>query len=145
MKKPVTKQDYLYTIPWVYEIEQKLKNNEHVSKGAIDYCQSTITTYRSLLQDLISQSDDALTLANKLAKMDVFKFSKDTLITECELSCRAVNTLNAIDDDNGLCIRKISDLENLSTSRLKIFRYTGKKTIEEIVTLANSVGVKLKP
>ena len=144
MERPVTKQDYLYCISWVYEIEQELKNKVHVSKGNVFYCQHVITTYRSLLQELISKSDDAIILANQLADKEYFKLSKDTLITECGLSVRAINVLRAIDCDNGVSIIKISDLENLSISRLKRCRNTGKKTIDEIVAKCDSVGVKLK-
>lgn len=145
MERPVTKKDYLFAIEWVYKLEEKLKNKEHVSKGNVFYCQHVITTYRSLLQELISQSNDAIVLAFQLADKEYFKLSKDTLITECGFSVRAINILRAIDCDNGVSIIKISDLDNLSVSRLKGCRNTGKKTIDEIVAKCDSVGVKLKP
>jgi DNA-directed RNA polymerase alpha subunit len=139
MQRPVTKKDYLYAISWVYQIEKELKHKEHVSKWEVDSCQYTITTYRGLLQELISKSDDAIVLANQLADKDYFKLSKDTLISNCELSCRAHNVLKWLD------CKKISDLQNVTISYLKTVRNTGQKSIDEIINLCDSVGVKLKP
>jgi DNA-directed RNA polymerase alpha subunit len=144
MYRPVTKKDYVYAISWVYRLEEKLKNNEYVGKWEIDSCRYTIKTYRALMQNLILQSDDAIVLVNQLADKECFKLSKDTLLTECGLSCRARNVLAANDTYDGHEIRKIGDLQHISIGSLKSFRNTGEKTAEEIIKLCHSVGVKLK-
>jgi DNA-directed RNA polymerase alpha subunit len=145
MKRKPTKSDYDYCIYNIFYLQEKLNRGEEVDRNRIIYCKEIITTYRKLLQDLVAQSDEAIIVADTLADREDYKLSKNTLISQCELSVRTHNVLKANDTYDGHEIKKIGDLQHISVSSLKSFRNTGQKTVEEIIKLANSVGVKLKP
>jgi DNA-directed RNA polymerase alpha subunit len=92
---------------------------------------------------------------NKLKDNDfaLKSFTKETLLSETNISVRAKNAIKSSfmrnEETKHLqwdyhCNAKIGDLENLSKTELMQHRNIGKKTIKEIESLICSAGVFLK-